>query len=96
MESVWDWGQAALDAGATAVIGGHPHVLQPVQTLDGGRRVVAYSLGNFVFGSARPTTVRTGILQLRLSARGVERTSFQHAQIEGSKPFLRGRPETIR
>ncbi|HEY4276853.1 MAG TPA: CapA family protein [Conexibacter sp.] len=88
--------QAALDAGATAVIGGHPHVLQPIHTLDGGRRVVAYSLGNFVFGSYRPTTVRTGILQLDLSARGVERTRFQHARIDGARPVLSGQPETIR
>lgn len=40
-----------LDAGAAAVIGHHPHVLQPVdwvERADGSRGLVAYSLGNLV------------------------------------------------
>jgi hypothetical protein len=53
---------AALRAGATAVIGAHPHVLQPIRRI--GRRLVAYSLGNFVFAAASPATTRTGILRL--------------------------------
>ena len=39
-----------LEAGATAVIGSHPHVLQPVakyKTRDGRETFIAYSLGNF-------------------------------------------------
>ncbi|HST42618.1 MAG TPA: CapA family protein [Conexibacter sp.] len=86
----------ALGAGATAVIGGHPHVLQPIRTLDGGRRVAAYSLGNFVFSSFRAETVRTGILHLDLSKRGVERTRFQRARIEGVRPVLTGSWADIR
>lgn len=80
---------AAFDAGATAVIGGHPHVLQPLRNVS-GNRVVAWSLGNFVFASHRSTTVRTGILHLDLSARGVERTRFQRARIDGVRPVLTG------
>jgi poly-gamma-glutamate synthesis protein (capsule biosynthesis protein) len=40
-----------LEAGATAVIGSHPHVLQPWEkyvTADGREGFVVYSLGNFV------------------------------------------------
>lgn len=40
-----------LDAGAIAVIGSHPHVLQPVEkyiTQDNRETFIAYSLGNFV------------------------------------------------
>lgn len=40
-----------LDAGATAIIGSHPHVLQPWEkytTKDGRETMVIYSLGNFV------------------------------------------------
>jgi poly-gamma-glutamate capsule biosynthesis protein CapA/YwtB (metallophosphatase superfamily) len=40
-----------LDAGATMVIGSHPHVLQPWEkyiTRDGRETLIAYSLGNFV------------------------------------------------
>ena len=47
--------QVALDAGADAVIGAHPHVLQPIRRA-GARRLVAYSLGNFVFGASSPAT----------------------------------------
>jgi flagellar motor protein MotB len=40
----------ALEAGAMAVIGAHPHVVQPVEpyrTADGRDGVIAFSLGNF-------------------------------------------------
>lgn len=40
-----------LDAGAFAVIGHHPHVLQPVEFIEpsaGGKRLVVFSLGNLV------------------------------------------------
>lgn len=43
--------RALVDAGALAVIGTHPHVLQPVEWLsrdDGTRALVAWSLGNLV------------------------------------------------
>lgn len=36
-----------IDAGATAVIGHHPHVMQEVEKYNGG--LIAYSLGNFIF-----------------------------------------------
>lgn len=42
-----------LDAGALAVFGGHPHVVQPwekVVTQDGREGFIIYSLGNFVSG----------------------------------------------
>jgi hypothetical protein len=77
----------AIAAGATAVIGGHPHVLQPV-VVPRPRRVIAYSMGNFVFGASSPGTTRTGILELRLTARGVIGRSFRHATIVGTRPVL--------
>jgi len=44
----------AIDSGADVVIGHHPHVLQPIEVYKG--KVIAFSLGNFVFGgnSKRP------------------------------------------
>jgi poly-gamma-glutamate capsule biosynthesis protein CapA/YwtB (metallophosphatase superfamily) len=77
---------AALRAGATAVIGAHPHVLQPIRRIGG--RLIAYSLGNFVFSAGSPATTRTGILRLRLSARGVEGSRLAPAVIEGTRPRL--------
>ena len=77
---------AALGAGAHAVIGAHQHVLQPIARR--GRRVLAYSLGNFVFSTGSGQTSRTGILKLRLSGRGVERSAFRRARISDSRPRL--------
>jgi poly-gamma-glutamate capsule biosynthesis protein CapA/YwtB (metallophosphatase superfamily) len=76
----------ALAAGADAVIGAHPHVLQPIRT--SGRRLVAYSLGNFVFGASSAVTARTGILRLKLSARGVEGHRLLPATIRNTRPEL--------
>ncbi|MFP7495006.1 CapA family protein [Terribacillus saccharophilus] len=43
--------QFVADQGATAVLGCHPHVLQPVEWLkgkDGNKTLVIYSMGNFI------------------------------------------------
>jgi poly-gamma-glutamate synthesis protein (capsule biosynthesis protein) len=84
--------RAALAAGAIAVIGGHPHVLQPIRrTGAAGRRLVAYSLGNFVWSAGSAVTSSTGILRVRLSGRGVEGARLLRAHIEGTRPrLLRG------
>jgi poly-gamma-glutamate capsule biosynthesis protein CapA/YwtB (metallophosphatase superfamily) len=79
--------QTALAAGADAVIGAHPHVLQPIRRV-GPRRLVAYSLGNFVFGASSPGTTRTGILRVKLSARGVAGYRLQPATISAARPTL--------
>jgi len=42
-------GRKAIDWGADLVLGHHPHVLQELELYRG--RLIAYSLGNFVFGS---------------------------------------------
>lgn len=41
--------------GADAVIGSHPHVLQPIEIING--KPVVYSLGNFIFGSRIESTM---------------------------------------
>ena len=41
-------GHAAIDAGATIVVGSHPHVIQGYEKYNG--RYIVYSLGNFCFG----------------------------------------------
>ena len=77
--------RAALGAGAHAVIGAHPHVLQPI-VRPSRHRVVAYSLGNFVWAAGSPATARTGLLKLKLSTRGVEGVVFTPARIVGTRP----------
>lgn len=41
-------GHAAIDAGATLVVGSHPHVIQGIENYNG--HTIVYSLGNFCFG----------------------------------------------
>jgi poly-gamma-glutamate synthesis protein (capsule biosynthesis protein) len=60
---------AALEAGATAVIGTHPHVLEPFEiyrTSDGRETFVAYSLGNFISGQSSLARSSSVILLLAL------------------------------
>jgi poly-gamma-glutamate capsule biosynthesis protein CapA/YwtB (metallophosphatase superfamily) len=76
---------AALNAGAHAVLGSHPHVLQNV--VRPSRRVlVAWSLGNFVFPPNSPGTDRTAILHLELGRDGVRAHRLQGARIVGVQP----------
>jgi poly-gamma-glutamate synthesis protein (capsule biosynthesis protein) len=67
---------AAIDAGASLVLGAHPHVLQGIEFYKGG--VIAYSLGNFVFdldNSDRAVyglpSVQTIVLRVALTKQGV-------------------------
>jgi len=51
-----DLAHKMLDAGASVVVGHHPHVLQPVETYrtaDGRNTVIFYSLGNFLSNQSR-------------------------------------------
>ncbi len=53
-------GHQAIDWGADLVLGHHPHVLQEIEVYKG--RLIAYSLGNFVFGSQSNRTNTSMIL----------------------------------
>ncbi len=50
------------DAGVDAIIGHHPHVVQPIDTI--GHTLVCYSLGNFVFDQHPPQTRQCLIVRL--------------------------------
>ncbi|GLZ35377.1 hypothetical protein Lesp02_75640 [Lentzea sp. NBRC 105346] len=52
---------AAIDAGASIVVGHHPHVLQGVEWYKG--RLIVYSLGNFVFDQNFLATFSSAILR---------------------------------
>jgi poly-gamma-glutamate capsule biosynthesis protein CapA/YwtB (metallophosphatase superfamily) len=52
----------AIDSGADAVIGHHPHIWQGLEVYHG--KPIAYSLGNFCFGSFSSSTTNSGILYL--------------------------------
>lgn len=59
-----------IKAGATLVVGGHPHVTQAVEFYK--QRLVVYSLGNFVFNNFPEGEQRRGwLLRLRVNKQGL-------------------------
>lgn len=75
-----------IDAGADAVIGGHPHVTQDIEHHRG--KPIVYSVGNFVMKETDNDRQRVGwVLRLRLDAQGVQAFDTRVARID-----LRGIP----
>jgi poly-gamma-glutamate synthesis protein (capsule biosynthesis protein) len=71
---------ALVDAGADLVIGHHPHVLQGMQRYRS--KLIAYSLGNFLFENTNDPPRLTGVLHVRLREPHVlESILFQPAVI---------------
>jgi poly-gamma-glutamate capsule biosynthesis protein CapA/YwtB (metallophosphatase superfamily) len=56
-----------------------------------GRQLVAWSLGNFVFGAASPGTTSSGVLLVGLERRGVRWSELVPARIDGFTPVPDGR-----
>ena len=74
-----DMGRQFIDAGADAVVGAHPHVVQGIERYKGG--YIAYSLGNFAFGgNSLARYPETFILRLRFRVEG-GRSSVREASI---------------
>ena len=74
-----------IDAGADAVVGGHPHVTQDVEQYLG--KPIFYSLGNFLFDSFTDAASNTGwVLKMELDRKGVRawRTSSTRIDREGT------------
>lgn len=60
---------AAIDSGAAAVLGSHPHVLQGMELYKGAP--IVYSLGNFVFGGNwNPKNKESAVIALTFDQRG--------------------------
>ncbi len=76
--------EACLAAGASVVLGAHPHVLGPVSR-PSTRTLVAWTLGNFVFPSTG-ASAKTAILQVRLDAHGVRDDRLIRVEIKGFRP----------
>ena len=74
--------RAFIDAGAGAVIGHHPHILQGVERYKGG--LIAYSLGNFLFQNAVKGQRDTGVLRLGFRRDGgcIDLVAFQPAVMQ--------------
>jgi poly-gamma-glutamate capsule biosynthesis protein CapA/YwtB (metallophosphatase superfamily) len=60
-ETQYRLARTAIDAGASIVLGHHPHVLQGIEFYNDG--IICYSLGNFIFDLKRLSTKETGIFK---------------------------------
>lgn len=55
-----------IDAGADLILGHHPHVIQGLEFYRG--KLIAYSLGNFVFGSFSESVKESMLLRIKVNA----------------------------
>ena len=70
-----------IDAGADAVVGTHPHVVQDTEIYRG--KPIVYSLGNFIFDGFSSIENNTGwILWMDVTAQGVTSWHVEHARID--------------
>ena len=76
----------AVDAGADLVVGHHPHVLQTLECYRG--KLIAYSLGNFIFSPPKPEQRETGLLRVRFDKGALAGADFLPAAIVGCAPRL--------
>ncbi|OGB63889.1 MAG: hypothetical protein A2Y94_06105 [Caldithrix sp. RBG_13_44_9] len=60
-----------IDAGADVILGHHPHVIQGVELYKG--KVIAYSLGNFIFGSYSESVKESMLLEFHSGVMGIEK-----------------------
>jgi poly-gamma-glutamate synthesis protein (capsule biosynthesis protein) len=88
-----EYAHQCIESGASIVLGHHPHVLQGLEVYKGG--LIAYSLGNFVFGTYSPSCIdsmilaidcdRSGLIQARVYPVNVNNheVEFQPTQRKG-------------
>lgn len=75
-----------LSAGACAVVGHHPHVVQAVQYV--GDRPVFYSLGNFIFDQQGQGRDEAVAVELRFTVEGLVESLQHPVKIENCRPRL--------
>ncbi|HEX9020223.1 MAG TPA: CapA family protein [Nitrospirota bacterium] len=84
-------GHQAIDWGANLVLGHHPHVLQELELYHG--KLIAYSLGNFVFGSESNRT-NTGMILL-LTFRGKDLVRVEAVPLDVNNYRVKYRPRIL-
>lgn len=78
-----------IDAGADAVVGAHPHVVQDAEVHRG--KPIVYSLGNFVFDGFESLEQRTGWMLFL----GVDRSGVREWHVEPVRTDVEGVPHPL-
>ena len=73
--------QWLLDNGVDHIIGGHPHVAQPLELSDDSLHLVAWSLGNVVSNQSKPNTYGGDMVRMELREGGDD-TPYGKAKLE--------------
>ena len=60
--------------GVDHIIGGHPHVAQPLELRNDGRNLVAWSMGNLVSNQSKPNTYGGYMVRLDITKSGLQTT----------------------
>ena len=79
-------GHLAVDCGADLVLGHHPHVIQGFEIYKG--KLIAYSLGNFVFNPGAPQCNYTILAHITLDGGGFRGAVIYPALISNGRPAL--------
>jgi poly-gamma-glutamate capsule biosynthesis protein CapA/YwtB (metallophosphatase superfamily) len=84
---------AAIDAGASVVIGAHPHIAQPIEGYRDG--VIFYSLGNLVFDQIQRRETQHGLIA-DLHFTGAKLTSYSTIPVDivNTVPRVAARPHS--
>lgn len=82
-----------IDAGASMVIGAHPHVVQPIELYKG--KLIAYSLGNFLFDQYFSADTQHGLL-LHVSGVGSKTKNITFVPLQGKRSVVSPASTTVR
>lgn len=75
-----------INAGADIVIGGHPHVLQPIELYKDG--IIFYSLGNFIFDQGFSRTKDSMVVNYTIDSNGDGQFEIIPIRINEGKPCV--------
>jgi poly-gamma-glutamate capsule biosynthesis protein CapA/YwtB (metallophosphatase superfamily) len=87
-----EMGHLAIDLGADAVVGHHPHILQGIELYKG--KPIAYSLGNFCFGTWTNAVWDSAILKLFFADSGFVKAEITPLLINNNIVRMQPRPLT--
>lgn len=76
--------QELVDVGADLIVGAHPHVLQPVELIDGVP--VIYSIGNFIFDQGLGSTVSSVMMHVNTDGKRIDSIEFLPYKIVNGIP----------
>jgi len=83
-------GHAAIDAGASLVIGHHPHILQAVEKYKHG--VILYSMGNFAFGSYSQIAKVSALAEISFSGNKITKVQLVPINVNNVSVLFQTQP----